>query len=334
MNFVPLNLLTGESLSSREAARIFRLMFEQKLNRQQAKAILLLLAKKGESADELSGALKALQELEPKHSTRITGLMDTCGTGGDGSRSINVSTLAAFVIAGAGGSVAKHGNRSITSRCGSSDLMEALGVRLDASPKGMVKSIKENGIGYFHAPLYHPVFLRMQPLRKELKTRTIFNLLGPLANPLPIDYRIMGVSKSEYLDLISGVFKKINIKRALVCQSSDGMDEISAGVPSKLIWIERGRLKRETFHPRRFGFKPHKASCYRGGDAKKNASIARRLLKNQLDGSIRDIVVLQSAFGLLVCGLVKNLQQGIGKAEDSIQSGKAWRALEGLRKIS
>jgi len=180
-------LISGKNLSEKESRGIFLAAFSQKIGFSEVKTVLLLLAKKGESAEEISGCLKALTELEPPRSTKLAGLIDTCGTGGDGSHSINVSTLAAIVAAGAGARVAKHGNRAITSRTGSSDLLEAFGVNLDAGPEKMIRAIRKYGIGYFHAPFYHPVFSRVQQLRRQIGVKTVFNYIGPLANPLKLE---------------------------------------------------------------------------------------------------------------------------------------------------
>jgi len=198
-------LLQRRNLTETEAYGVFGDLFDQKLTMPEAKALLLLLAEKGETVDEVRGCLNALRKREPVLRAPAGGVMDTCGTGGDGSHSINVSTLAAFVIAGAGGKVAKHGNRAVSSKSGSSDLMESFGIKLDAKPRRMIESISRNGIGYFHAPFYHPVFSKVQPLRKALGVRTIFNLLGPLVNPVKIRYQLVGVAKREFLDLYARI---------------------------------------------------------------------------------------------------------------------------------
>jgi anthranilate phosphoribosyltransferase len=189
-----MRLMARRSLSLADSRKAFTLLFSQSIPAMKAKSFLLLLAKKGETADELLGCLQAIRRLEKPIGPRIPGLMDTCGTGGDGRHTINISTLVALVIAGAGGKIAKHGNRAISSRSGSSDLMESFGIKLNAPPKKMIEAIRRSGLGYFHAPFYHPVFAKMQPLRQSLKKRTILNLLGPLVNPMRLDYQLVGVS--------------------------------------------------------------------------------------------------------------------------------------------
>lgn len=327
-------LLRGKDLAEKEGRPLFRSLFKGRLKQSQAKALLLLLARKGETVEELGNCLRALRSLEKPYPVSIPHLMDTCGTGGDRSHSINVSTLAALVIAGAGGKVAKHGNRALSSRSGSSDLMEALGVRLEAPRKRMLESIRRYGIGFFHAPLYHPLFARMQPLRRELKTRTIFNLLGPLANPLKIEARLVGVSKLGQVALYANVLGKQGIRRALVCHSADGLDEISPAAPTLTAWVEGGRVRYETIHPKRYGFRPVSQKAFRASTVRKNRALALRLLQGKLRGPMRDLVVINSAAGLVLCGVARDLHMGIRLAEDSLDSGRAFRALHGLRSLS
>ena len=312
---------------------MFDALYRQKLKDSDAKSLLLLLAKKRETVEEIAGCVKALRVLEPPFEARIPNLIDTCGTGGDRSGSFNVSTLAAFVIAGAGGKVAKHGNRSISSRCGSSDFMEALGVNLNAGRKKMIRAIRRSGVGYFHAPFYHPVFSRLQPLRRGLKTRTIFNLLGPLVNPLRLRAQLAGVSKPKHVALFAEVLKK-EMRRALVCHSRDGLDEISAGAPTDAAWIEKGRVRFFKIDPQRLGIPKSGKKHYLGGSPRENAARALRLLKGRLPGPLRDMVVLNSAAGLWVAGRAEDIRGGIRLAESSLASGKALKALRELKKIS
>ncbi|MBI3306239.1 MAG: anthranilate phosphoribosyltransferase [Candidatus Omnitrophica bacterium] len=328
------NLLTGGHLSKAQAESVFRQMVQGKLSEEFSKTLLLLLAKRGESIQEIEGCLKIIRQLEPPRYSGILHLMDTCGTGGDQSRTINVSTLAAFVIAGAGGKVAKHGNRSLSSQCGSSDLVEALGVNLAASPEKMIRAIKKHGIGFFHAPLYHPIFKSLQPLRKKLKTRTIFNYLGPLVNPLALDYQLVGVSRQRDVSTYAEILRKSKIRRAIVCSSADGLDEISTSAPCHIARIQQGQIHRETWNPAQFGFKKASRKSLQGGSIKKNRDLAVRILTGKLYGPMRDTVLLNSAAGLYAAGIAKNLKQGIRLATDSIDSGRAYQALRGLKKIS
>lgn len=323
-------LACGSNLSESESAQIFNRLFRDGLSRQDAKALVLLLAAKGETVDEIAGCYKAIRKLEPEQPVSIPGLMDTCGTGGDASQSFNISTLAAFVIAGAGGKVAKHGNRAITSRSGSSDLMEALGVRLNAPRRRMIESIRQCGIGYFHAPFYHPVFSRVQDLRKEIKVRTIFNLMGPLLNPLKIKHQLLGIGGDREFELYPKLFKKLGYHDVLICRSRDGMDEITTSDVTRLVFLKNRQQKKEQFNPAAYGFRRAKKGDYSGGNPKQNARTALALLKNQQAGPLRDVVLVNAAAGLAASGVVKNMRQGIVLAELALMSGRAYRALQGL----
>lgn len=326
-------LLSGKNLSEKESRAVFHDLFTGKIDSLKAKSLLLLLAKKGETAEEVTGCLKALRELEPPYKFSASRLMDTCGTGGDGSHSINVSTLAAIVIAGAGGKVAKHGNRGLTSQCGSSDLLEACGINLEASSKTITKSIQRNGIGYFHAPYHHPTFSQMQPIRRSIKTRTIFNLLGPLCNPVRPKFQLVGVGRDKDFKLFPEVLKNLGVE-ALVCQSQDGLDEISISAPTQIAQVKGGKIKVFTVSPEQFGFKTAKKSALKGGNAQKNKQIALKVLSGKLHGPVRDIVLFNAGAGLWISGKSKNLEEGILEAAESIDSGKALKALEGMKKAS
>lgn len=328
-------LLKGEALQFSKAVKVFRDLFQGRLTFQEGKAFLVLLADRGETAGEVSACVEALRQLEKPLSMPFDDLVDTCGTGGDGKHSINVSTLAAFVMAGAGARVAKHGNRAISSRTGSSDLMEALGVRLDASTASMRAAIRNAGIGYFHAPVYHPVFARVQPLRKSLGIRTIFNLLGPLVNPCKVAYQLTGVSRKEHLSLYAEVFKsRQGLKAAMVCHSEDGMDEISLSGSTHYAWIEKGRIRKGKIQPLKLGLKPARAERFKGGGARENARFARQFLEGRIHDARRDLILLNAAAGLWVAGLAKDLNEGLHKASLSVDQGKALLSLEGLVRIT
>lgn len=321
-------LLEGRALTEKESASVFTALFEEKLSPAKAKSLLLLLAKKGESVSELLGCVKALRKLEPSVKTRLP-LLDTCGTGGDGSHSLNVSTLAALVIAGAGGKVAKHGNRGLSSQCGSSDVLEALGVNLAQTPKQVVCSIENCGIGYLHAPHHHPVFSRVQGLRKSLKTRTLFNLLGPMINPLAPRFQLIGVANEKTFDLYVAVLKVLKAT-ALVCHSQDGLDEISINAPTKIAVIQKGAVRLGWIKPEKFGFNKGNPGAVKGGMPKDNARAVFQILNGTLRGPARDMVVLNAAAGLLISNQADSLEDGIQLAEASLDSGRALKALEGL----
>ncbi len=325
------SLLRGKNLSETSAQKIFTELLNGNIPDLKAKSLLLLLAAKGETADEIIGCLKALRALEPGYRTRISPLVDTCGTGG-GNQTLNISTLAALVIAGAGVKVAKHGNRGLSSKCGSSDLLEKFGVNLNAPARVMLRSIQKNNLGYFHAPYHHPIFSRLQPLRRTLKTRTIFNLLGPLTNPVRPTHQLIGVARENDFLLYIKILKRLNAT-ALVCHSF-GLDEISTAAVTKIAFIKKGNVRQFLLHPKSYGFKPASTRHFKGGDSSYNRKVSERLLKGKLKGPVRDIVLLNAAAGLWISSKAKNLNQGIRLAEKSLDSGMAYKTLVDLKKIS
>ncbi|HOW88139.1 MAG TPA: anthranilate phosphoribosyltransferase [Candidatus Omnitrophota bacterium] len=329
-----MRLVTGRPLSLANSRKAFTLLFTQAVSAIKAKSFLLLLAKKGETADELLGCLQALRRLERPIGPKIPGLMDTCGTGGDGRHTINVSTLVALVIAGAGGKIAKHGNRAISSRSGSSDLMESLGVKLNASSEKMIRAIRSSGLGYFHAPFHHPVFSKMQSLRRSLKKRTILNLLGPLVNPMHLDYQLVGVSEKRLIPLYAKVLSKLGRRAALVCHSQDGMDEISTSAPTTAAWVTPAKIRMTVIQPNAYGLKKASQKDLAVGSVLESVTRAKRILSGKEKGAARDLIVLNAAYGLLLCGRAKTVRQGIVLAKASLDSGKAWNALQQLKKGS
>lgn len=328
---VTADLLTGCRLTADQAQALFLAYFRGKVSREQMKMVLLLLAARGETDQEILGCLKAVRVMEPCLKTPLRSeAIDTCGTGGDGSHSINVSTLAAFLLAGGGVVVAKHGNRSISSSSGSSDLMESLGVKLDAAPRRLVNSLRKNRISYFHAPFFHPVFARIQPLRRELRVRTIFNLLGPLLNPVRVSKQVVGVSRPELISVFARVLASGRENRALVCHSRDGLDEISTAALTDYAFVHRGSVRRGVIDPARFGFKRAKSGAYRAASGKKAKDLALELLKGRLRGPVRDLVVINAAAGFWVAGRARNLDGGIRLAEEALESGAALGSLRRL----
>lgn len=327
-------LLTGKSFSLLNARMIFKMLFKEKLPFHQAKTLLLLMAAKGETSEELLGCLKALQQIEKPIRFKIPSLMDTCGTGGDSRCTINISTLAAIVIAGSGGKVAKHGNRAVTSKSGSSDLLESFGINLDASQKKMIRAIQTCGLGYFHAPSHHPVFSKMQPLRRSLKRRTILNLLGPLVNPMKLDYQLVGVAENRLIPLYAKVLARLGHKTALVCHSKDGMDEISTSAPTIVARIKSNHISYDKIRPEKYGLRRASLKDIRVNSVKESKRIAEKILTGKERGAARDMIVLNAAFGLWVCQKVRTVGDGIKLAQKAIDSGSALRVLSKLRKIS
>ena len=327
-------LLRGTDLTLSESRAFFRQLFTGAIPFTKAKSFLLLLAQKGETADEFLGCLRALQALEKPIGPRIPGLMDTCGTGGDGRKTINISTLVALVIAGAGGKIAKHGNRAISSKSGSSDLMEAFGVKLDAAPRKMIAAIRRSGLGYFHAPFFHPVFAAVQPLRRSLRRPTILNLLGPLANPMRLDHQLVGVSRKHLIPLFAKVLSKLGRRTALVCHSNDGMDEISTSVPTTVAWVTPGKVRMSVIRPGSYGLRKASLKHLSVDSVGKSKLRAQKILAGKERGPARDMVVLNAAFGLLLCGKARSVQEGIALAQKSIDSGKALKVLKQLKAMA
>ena len=334
LNGLLAGLLLHRSLSLADARKFFHMLFTERIPWAKAKSFLLLIAQKGETADELLGCLQALQAIEKTMGPKIPGLMDTCGTGGDGRQTINISTLVALVIAGAGAKVAKHGNRAISSRSGSSDLMEAFGVNLSAAPQKMIAAIKRSGLGYFHAPFHHPIFAKMQPLRRALKRRTILNLLGPLVNPMRLDHQLVGVSKKRLIPLYAKVLSRLGRKTALVCHSADGMDEISTSVPTTVAWVTPNKMRISVIRPKAYDLKKASLKDLSVNSVRKSMIRTRNILTGKERGPARDTIVLNAAFGLLLCKKVSTVREGIALARGSIDSGKALRVLQQLKALS
>lgn len=327
-------LLTGKKLSRSQAALLFDTCFTGKVTPQQIKNLLVLLARRGETAEDLLGCLDAVRKNEPQIKERITGLLDTCGTGGDGSRSINISTLAALAAAGAGCKVAKHGNRAFSSKCGSSDLLEALGVKLDAASGKMIRAAKA-GFGYFHAPYYHPAVAGMHPVRKQIGIKTIFNLLGPLANPMKLESKLAGVSSLENFKMFTEILKKAGVKRVLLVYCvGDSLDEISCSVPTHAALITGGKVKKFTIDPKKLGFKPVPKSRLSVASLEESKRKALKVLQGKEKGPILDVILINAGAAIWIAGKAKNLAEGIEKARQSVRSGRAYQSLKKLVEIS
>jgi anthranilate phosphoribosyltransferase len=293
---------------------------------------------KGESVDEIAGATMALRDrcvkLPGYDGAAQKDLVDTCGTGGDGAGTINVSTLAAITAAGAGARVAKHGNRSVSSLCGSADLLTALNVRIDVSPEVAARCLKEAGFAFLFAPLYHPAMKSVGPARQEMGIRTLFNLIGPLCNPAGVRRQVMGVYSEELVELVAGVLSRLNCERAMVVASSDGLDEISVCAPTTIAHLhEDGKIKVLTMDPDDLGITTHRPDSLKGGDPDHNAALSLELLKGA-HGAIRDAVVVNAGAALVVSGKAQDMSEGIKMACDSIDSGNAFNVLEKVKSLT
>ena len=315
----------GESLSTDEATAAMREIMAGEATPGQIGGFLMALRTKGETVEELEGL--ALATLEFAQLVRAPeGVIDTCGTGGDRAGTFNISTLGAIVCAGAGVPVAKHGNRAASSRCGSADLLEALGVRIDLGPEGVESCLDAAGIGFMFAPVFHPGAAHAMPIRRELGVPTVFNFLGPLTNPARPAAQIVGVSDPRMLPLVAEVLQRRGV-RAMVFRSHDGLDELTITGPSSV-------LRTGGDSPVSFELDPQEAGLPRcdpvelaGGDVDRNVAIARALLDGE-PGPRRDVVLLNAAAALVVAGRVVDLAEGLGVAASSIDSGAARRTLD------
>lgn len=301
----------------------------------QVAGFLVALRMKGEVVDELVGFASAMRRKACSIDAGLEGgpLLDTCGTGGDGACTFNISTVAAFVVAGAGARVAKHGNRSISSRCGSADLMEALGINIHLSSAQVAQSIRETGIGFLYAPSIHVAMKHAQPVRVDLKMRTVFNLLGPLTNPAGATTQLVGAPSAASAELMAGALSRLGMTRGFVVHGSDGLDEITTTGPTLVFEVRNGSVTRRTLSPGDFGVPFSTPLDLRGGDAARNSEIARCLL-NGARGPHRDIVLVNSSAALVACGQAADFHEGMRMAEQSIESGAALRAQQHLAEFT
>ncbi len=322
----------GQTLGEAEAAEAFALIMSGGASEAQIGALLMGLRARGETVEEITGAARAMRERAIKvHAP--DGAIDTCGTGGDAKGTHNISTCVAFVVAGAGVKVAKHGNRSISSRSGSADVLAALGVNIECAPETITKCIEGCGLGFMFAPAHHAAMRHVAKVRTELGTRTIFNLLGPLANPAGAKYQIVGVFGAEWVEPIAHVLGRLGVERAWVVHGEDGLDELTTTGISQVAALDHGKISTFKISPRNAGLPDAKPDDLTGGDAIENAAHIRAVLGGN-QGPFRDIVLLNAAAALLVAGKAKTLRDGVALAAQSIDSGKAKGVLEALVKLS
>ncbi len=304
----------------------------------QIASFLIALRMKGETPEEIAGCAEAMRGAATRIRLSDRAVADTCGTGGDKQGSFNISTAAAFVVAGAGFTVAKHGNRSISSQCGSADVLEALGVKVDPGVAVVEKCLREIGIGFLFAPAFHPAMKYAMPVRRELAVRTVFNILGPLSNPAGANAQVIGVYSNQLVDMLAKVLVRLGTKESMVVHGS-GHDEITLSGKTTVAEIVKGRIRKRTITARDFGFKPVSNGALRGGTKEENAEIIRRILKGEA-GPQRDAVAANAAAAILVAARtagrrdVKNLKDGRYLAEQSIDSGRAREKLERLAQMT
>lgn len=320
-----------EDLSPADARQAMLAILSGEVSTTLIASFLSALRTKGETADELLGFATAMREKATRVDPGLNGapLLDTCGTGGDGASTFNISTLAAFVVAAAGARVAKHGNRSLSSQCGSADILEALGIGVVLDAAASARAIREVGIGFLFAPMLHPAMKFAQPARLELKMRTVFNLLGPLTNPARASAQLIGAPSASAAELMATALSGLEPQRAFVVHGSDGLDEITTTGPTLVFEIRRARIDRHTWTPADFGVPPSPVEALRGGDRDTNCGIARDILAGQR-GPRRDIVLVNAAAALVAVGRAASLLEGMALAAEALDSGRAAQKVQHL----
>jgi anthranilate phosphoribosyltransferase len=342
-------LVKKENLTEEEATEVMREIMEDKATPAQIASFITALRMKGETIEEITGCAKVMREKATKIkidkenivdidreeiNIDYETIIDTCGTGGDGTKTFNVSTVTAFVVAGAGFLVAKHGNRSVSSECGSADVVKALGINLDIPAEKVKECIEKVGIGFLYAPLYHSAMKYALGPRREIGIRTIFNILGPLTNPAGANVQVLGVYNPDLTETMASVLKNLGSKSAMVIHGEGSLDEISIIGRTKISHLKDGRINTYYIQPEDFGLKRAGLGDIRGGDAVRNAQIIIDILKGQEKGAKRDIILLNSAAAFIVAGSAKDFKEGMEIAIKSIDSGKALKKLEDLIKIT
>ena len=323
----------GKNLTRGQAAAAMEIMIRGHASDDETKALLLALRDKGATADEIAGFAHVMRaHALPVHTTR-TDLIDVCGTGGDGAGTFNISTTVAFVIAGAGVGVAKHGNRSVSSKCGSSDVLEALGLRVDLPPNEVVRSLELTGLGFFFAPTFHPAVKRFAEVRRALKVRTVFNVLGPLANPAGVRRQVVGVYDAALTEIMANTLRELGSEEAMVVSGEDGLDELTLTGRTRVAHLKDGKVTTYTLTPQDAGLAVAPIEALSGGDAQDNAKILIALLAGA-KGPKRDAVLYNSAAALMVAGKAQNLPQGVLLASESIDTGRALSVLTALQELS
>jgi len=319
-----------------EAKEKFEKLFKNEMSEEDAKEFLVSLYEKGESAAEIAAAADVMRE----HSVKLPvseelreKLIDIVGTGGDKSNSFNISSTTALLVSSIGSYVAKHGNRSITSKSGSADMLEALGINLNLSPENQVKMLEEVGFTFIFAINHHPAMKYIMPIRKSLPHRTIFNILGPLTNPAGAKKYLLGVFSTDFIEKIASALTLMDVKSAMVVSSLDGMDEISVASPTKAIYYNGVSLKEMMIEPKNFGINAKKEDLI-GGDATENAKITRGILDGSIKDAKRDAVILNAAAALFVDNKVNSIEEGMKLAADAIDSKRAIKHLQKIIEVS
>lgn len=326
-----LGLIKERDLTRGESKELLGVLMKEQTSSEEIGEVLKALAGKGESADEIVGFAEGMRELMLEVKVP-EGSVDIVGTGGDGSNSFNISTVSALVVAASGISVAKHGNRSASSKCGSADVLEALGVNINLAPQKAEEVLEKVGMVFLFAPMFHPAMKKVGPVRKELKIRTIFNYLGPFLNPGKVRRMLLGVANLELAKKFLEIAKKLNFEHLIIVTSNDGLDEISVADKTRAFELKDGKVSEFVIDPQELGFEKYYKEDLVGGDPEVNAEIVRNILSGKEIGAKRDAVILNSAYALIVAGKAENVNDGIKIIKEGIDSGKAQKVLENLIK--
>ena len=326
-------VVSGQNLERDAMHDVFGSVMDGKASDVQKSAFLIALRMKGETADEITGAAMAMRERVTPLTTDGAKVIDTCGTGGDGRGTFNISTIAAIVAAGAGAMVAKHGNRAVSSSCGSADLLMELGVAIDLDAPRMSEVLRRTGISFLFAPKLHPAMGAVAAVRRELGVRTIFNVLGPLTNPAFARRQVLGVYSDHLVELLARVLLALGTEHAMVVHSRDGLDEISVSEPTHVCEVCYGDIRSFELTPEEIGMRRHPIEAIAGGDTRENARIARSVLAGE-EGARADIVAANAGAALYVAGIVATIRDGVALAQEAIRSGQAMQKLESLISVS
>lgn len=327
-------LVAGNDLTKEEAMKAQEMILSGEATQSQIACFLTALRMKGETLDEITGLAMVLRDKANTISPKVDNYVDFVGTGGDCTYSFNISTTSAFVVAAAGVPVAKHGNRSISSKSGAGDVLEALGVNISADPDVVEKCVEEVGIGFMFAPHFNPAMKYVGPVRKEMGIRTVFNILGPLSNPSRAKAMVVGVYSPSLTEVIAGTMANLDVKRGFVVSGEDNMDEFTLTGSSTVSEIKDGKVKTYEITPEQFGLKRCKIEDLQGGDGTVNAQITKDILSGKERGAKREIVLLNAGAALYIGGKAESIEEGIRIAGETIDSGKAMETLEAMVKAT
>ncbi len=326
-------IVKKENLNEEQMSQMITDIFSGNITDAQIGAMMAALATKGETFEELAGAARAMRRKALRIQTSAAIVVDTCGTGGDSAHTFNISTTTSFVVAACGVTVAKHGNRSVSSQCGSADLLEALGIKLDTAPEIVEEAVQDIGIGFLFAPLYHGAMRFAAKARKEVGLRSIFNMLGPLTNPAGANCQLLGVYAPELTEMFAHALQLLGTKRAFVVHGHDGLDEISVCAPTRVSELKDGLIRTYDIFPEQFFTEQAEPSDLLGGNPEENAQITRNILNGE-KGPKRNIVLINAAAALVAASQAEDLKQGIRIAETAIDGGGAAQKMEALIKYS